>query len=1036
MQRSRIPVLALFALALSAPLPAAQSTRSELAGSFDQGPAPSKPPLPDPHVRVSAVAVDPNAPDEVWVCNRGNDSVSVVDTGTGTTVAEIDVGVWPRSLAFSADGTTVFVANQRGNVPVEAHFVSPPIGGFANRGSVSVIDVATRLVVQTVVDVGIEPYGVAVAPNGQYFAVSGFRSGTMKLYETAPPYGLLASFQYDRDLNHVPPGKTAADLDENFDFVADLDEPRAFAIRSDSRKLYVTHLLPGYVSVLRLDLDPSGVPTGVTLESKVSLDEYSPHPIMNPIPVQVVQSQGEPRFLDDIALSLTGRFAAVPHVLHNVNHDVNHDFGPGLAGDFANRVYPALSVVDTLTGSFARSDDDSRRVQFDPAAPAEPAIAEPFGRGVRTARGVLTLGAEGPPIPGQDLEMIVTGADAHHDLVVFYSSRPVEDPDPRPGALLVHADASVRVTGRSSAVRIPGDPELVGRSLWLQAAQLDRVTGRVRGLSNAVRARIGSGGIQADSFPFRAGHPGRVAFNREGDRLVLLNRGSEDVFLYDVKPGGELVFRSVFPPRLGFVERAALDTSTPMGDLPLGMALVDDPATINRDGLLYVVNETTRTLSTLRIDYDTGAISEESPQVSTLLGPDKMTLSQRVGQELFEDASRAQTSGDFNNSCGSCHFEGGADGNVWQRPNGPRSTMPVYGGSLLTGLILWKGVRLNMGETGPMFGGENGGTGVFDDAEQQGLVDYHAIIPTPLNPNLDPVTGDLTADAALGRDLFFGTNDTGMNPTLRHAGCATCHPIEDDLTLQTRGFTADFLDPILTSGENLETVDPSCFSLRDSSTSLNRRNINSAVNVDVDMDLVPDPDRNARDLRADEHRQGRRLRAGRPQQLSVPAGPRRSVQPVARVPPQVDRVRHPDQARGVLDGTVLPRPRRLVAAHAAGSPLAADGPGLRQRCLSGDEQVLQRVPRHPGRRDLRARRFEGADDAAHPREREHVRGRRRGPAGLHLLAVAPGQRRRALSTSSRKRTTPSITRPRASSAPSSGISRSGPVPRALSRAKR
>ena len=91
-----------------------------------------------------------------------------------------------------------------------------------------------------------------------------------------------------------------------------------------------------------------------------------------------------------------------------------------------------------------------------------------------------------------------------------------------------------------------------------------------------------------------------------------------------------------------------------------------------------------------------------------------MTTSELIGAELFEDSSRAQTAGNFNNSCESCHFEGGADGNVWQRPDGPRSTMPVWGGSFLTGLILWKGVRINMGETGPMFAGENGGLGVFD----------------------------------------------------------------------------------------------------------------------------------------------------------------------------------------------------------------------------------------------------------------------------------------------------------------------------------
>ena len=170
--------------------------------------------------------------------------------------------------------------------------------------------------------------------------------------------------------------------------------------------------------------------------------------------------------------------------------------------------------------------------------------------------------------------------------------------------------------------------------------------------------------------------------------------------------------------------------------------------------------------------------------------------------------------------------------------------MPVYGGSLLTGLILWKGVRLNMGETGPMFGGENGGDGIMTDAEQQALVDYHAIIPAPLNPNLDPVTGDYSALAALGADLFHGRNDTGLNGSLRNAGCATCHP-DQDLVGATRGFTADFLNPALTSGENLASLDPNCFSLRPNIVAANIRNVNSGVNVDEDMDGFPDFDRNA-----------------------------------------------------------------------------------------------------------------------------------------------------------------------------------------------
>ena len=133
-------------------------------------------------------------------------------------------------------------------------------------------------------------------------------------------------------------------------------------------------------------------------------------------------------------------------------------------------------------------------------------------------------------------------------------------------------------------------------------------------------------------------------------------------------------------------------------------------------------------------------IHQEQPQIPLLLGPDAFDAVRRAWAASSSRTPRAprppaaSTHGGFNNSCASCHFEGGDDGNVWQRPDGPRSTMPVYGGTIGTGLILWKGVRLNMGETGPMFGGENGGHGLFTDAEQQALIDYHEIARRAAQP--------------------------------------------------------------------------------------------------------------------------------------------------------------------------------------------------------------------------------------------------------------------------------------------------------------
>ncbi|MEM7307081.1 MAG: YncE family protein [Planctomycetota bacterium] len=801
------------------------------------------------HAQVTSVVVNPANPSEVWVCNRGNDSVSVVDTSTGTTTHEIEVGVWPRTLAFSPDGSEVLVTNQRGNVPVDVHFVTP-FTGTEIRGTVSVIDVATKSVTSTLTDVGTEPYGIAYAPNGKYFAISGHRSGTIKLYD-AGTKGLSHTLQYPRTLNFISSG-SVIDVDENLDMLPDLMEPRAFVIRDDSAKIYVTHLIPGYVSAVDVTLNGMGNPLGISLATRIDLNEYAPHPIFNPVNVQTVESQGTPRFLDDIALSPDGTRALVPHLLHNLNHDVNHDFGGAIDGDFANRVYPALTVIDTAADSYAQGGDTSTRLHHELTDPADPAAYIPYGgQGASSGSGVYTLGGAGSPVLGGTANFVHSGHDNTSDLVFLAFGLPSPPISLGPlGTLLNLGNFGafpMVAAGPNTATfssPIANNPLWEGSSLFFQCGVFDNTTFALKGLSNGLEMVLSANGVGDGKMGHRAGHPGRVLYSPDGSHALMLNRGSEDVFLYSVS-GSTLTLETAFPPRHNFVERAPLDTSTPMGDLPLGMVLVDDASTVNNDSLLHIINETTRTLTTLRIDWDTGAIAREGSQVSTLLGPDQMTLSEIIGQELFDDASRASTAGNFNNSCESCHFEGGADGNVWQRPAGPRSTMPVYGGPLLTGLILWKGVRVNLGETGPMFGGENGGTGAFTPAEVQGLIDYHKIIPVPLNPNLDPVTGAYSATAEFGEDLYFGTNDTGLNPLGRAAGCATCHPDKDESTLEARGYTTDFIIPELTDDPmGLQTLDPLCFSLQENIAAENIRNVNSAVNVDADGDGNPEVDRN------------------------------------------------------------------------------------------------------------------------------------------------------------------------------------------------
>lgn len=797
------------------------------------------------HAQVSSIAVNPNNPAEVWVCNRDNNSVSVIDATTGVATHEIDVGVRPRSLAFSSDGTRVFVANQRGNVPVTVNMATG-FTGLEIRGSVSVIDTTAKAVATTLTNVGTEPYGVAVAPNGMYFAVTGFRSATVKLYRTSN-LSLAASFQYLDNVSQIPAPFTIADVDSNRDGMADLGEPRGFVLRSDSSRLYVTHNRSPFISVLDVALDGSGLPTGVTLADKVELNTYPFDPFYNPTPVQTVSSQGLPRFMEDIALSPDGSRALIPHLLHNINHDVNFAFPAYLPGAFANRVYPALSVFDASANSFAQTGDTSRRLHNELLDPVDPAEFAAFGRGDATAVGLATVGGLGDPLLGGTLTLTVQGmAPGQSALMVIGPQTNLPAGALGTQYVLPRRSFPVPPSGTLS-IPIPNRNALKGAVIYAQALIFDN--GQPAHYSNGLKVRFNRLGTGLNRMGHRAGHPGRVVYNGAGDRALMLNRGSEDVFLYDVN-GSDLRLTAVFPPRIEFTERAPLDTAAPMGDLPLGMVVVDDASTSNDDALVYIVNELTRSVSVLRVDWAARTIQSERAQIPTLLTPDLYTVSQIVGDELFEDASRAQTTGapgtigEFNNSCASCHFEGGEDGNVWQRPAGPRSTMPVYGGSLGTGLILWKGVRLNMGETGPMFGGENGGHGQLTDVQQQGLIDAHDVTPVPLNPHLDPVTGALSPTAAFGRDLFFGSNDTGLNPLLRAAGCAVCHPNQDSSSSALRGFTADFIDPNLTGGENLQAINPSCSSLQSNIVSLNVRNVNSGANVDTNNDGFPETDRN------------------------------------------------------------------------------------------------------------------------------------------------------------------------------------------------
>ncbi|MEX0973527.1 MAG: PKD domain-containing protein [Solirubrobacterales bacterium] len=84
---------------------------------------------------------------EALVANSGDGSVSVIELGTGSTVATIGVGNGPSDVAIAPDGSRAYVTNEAD-------------------GTVSAIDVGARSVLGAPIAVGSEPRGIAIAPGG------------------------------------------------------------------------------------------------------------------------------------------------------------------------------------------------------------------------------------------------------------------------------------------------------------------------------------------------------------------------------------------------------------------------------------------------------------------------------------------------------------------------------------------------------------------------------------------------------------------------------------------------------------------------------------------------------------------------------------------------------------------------------------------------------------------------------------------------------------------------------------------------------
>ncbi len=159
-------------------------------------------------ISVTAVA----AP-RVFVTNEGGDSVSVIDAATNRVTATIDIGKRPRGVGVSADGSEIYVAISGDNAiaVIDAEtlavkrtfpsgddpetFAVHPNGNLyisnEENAKASVFNPTTGELVAEI-KVGIEPEGVAIAPDGSRAIVTSESTNMLHLI-AIPEHTIVAN---------------------------------------------------------------------------------------------------------------------------------------------------------------------------------------------------------------------------------------------------------------------------------------------------------------------------------------------------------------------------------------------------------------------------------------------------------------------------------------------------------------------------------------------------------------------------------------------------------------------------------------------------------------------------------------------------------------------------------------------------------------------------------------------------------------------------------------------------------------------------
>ena len=166
----------------------------------------------------SLFAVAAAAAPKAWVGNFKDDTVSVIDTGSGTVVATVPVAKGPHGMAVSPSGSPVYVSSDGASV-------------------VNVIDAASDKVSSTI-EVGRSPHGVALTPDGRFLLVGVYGEDKVVFVDTATR--TIVGF-------------------------AGVARPHTIAMRPDGKLAYVASQQPGAFALAVIDIPSRSVARSIPL---------------------------------------------------------------------------------------------------------------------------------------------------------------------------------------------------------------------------------------------------------------------------------------------------------------------------------------------------------------------------------------------------------------------------------------------------------------------------------------------------------------------------------------------------------------------------------------------------------------------------------------------------------------------------------------------------------------------------------------------------------------------------------------------------